>query len=143
MADNTKLVGSINIGKMSNVGIMTIQGNECAKKCLVIPIEENDVFVKVENKTTRDGQSYLDRKYCIGVEIYESREVDQYGNTHYIKVATSKQFVNSHTQEEVDKRNHTYLGNLKPVTIPSSNQASAIDAPVANVTLKDDEDLPF
>lgn len=140
---NVKLVGNINVAKMQNVGIMTIQGQSCAKKCLVIPIEENDIFVKVENKTTRDGQNYVDRKYCIGVEIYEGREADQYGNTHYVKLSTSKEYINSHSQEEVDARNHTYLGNLKPIAIPSSNQASTIDAPLAQVAQMEDCDLPF
>lgn len=98
MADNVKLVGNINVGKMSNVGVMTIQGQTCAKKCLVIPIEENDVFVKVEEKTTRDGRTYTDKRFCIGIEVYEAREQDQYGNTHYVKLSTSKEFINSHTQ---------------------------------------------
>ena len=143
MADNVKLVGNINVGKMSNVGVMTIQGQTCAKKCLVIPIEENDVFVKVEQKTTRDGRTYTDKRFCIGIEVYEAREQDQYGNTHYVKLSTSKEFINSHTQEKLDARNHTYLGNLKPVAIPSSNQASTIDAPVAQVAPQEDDDLPF
>lgn len=140
---NVKLVGSINVAKMKNVGVMTIQGQNCAKKCLVIPIEENDVFVKVENKVTREGQSYVDRKFCIGIEVYEGRGKDQYGNTHYMKLATSKDYVNSHTQEEVDARNHTYLGNLKPIPIPSSNQASTIEAPMAQAMPMADDDLPF
>lgn len=143
MADNVKLVGSINVAKMKNVGVMTIQGVSCAKKCLVIPIEENDIFVKVESKTTREGQSYLDKKFCIGIEVYEGREKDQYGNTHYVKLATSKDYVNTHTQEDVDARNHTYLGNLKPIAIPSSNQASTIEAPVAQIAPAEDDDLPF
>ena len=143
MADNVKLVGNINTGKMSNVGVMTIQGQTCAKRCLVIPLEENDIFAKVEEKTARDGTKYIDKKYCIGIEVYEMREADQYGNTHYVKLSTSKNFINTHTAEEVDARNHTYLGNLKPVAIPSSNQASTMEAPMANVVPGVDDDLPF
>lgn len=143
MADNVKLVGNINTGKMSNVGVMTIQGQTCAKRCLVIPLEENDIFAKVEEKTARDGTKYIDKKYCIGIEVYEMREADQYGNTHYVKLSTSKNFINTHTAEEVDARNHTYLGNLKPVAIPSSNQASTMEAPMANVVPGADDDLPF
>ena len=143
MADNVKLVGNINTGKMSNVGVMTIQGQTCAKRCLVIPLEENDIFAKVEEKTARDGTKYIDKKYCIGIEVYEMREADQYGNTHYVKLSTSKNFINTHTAEEVDARTHTYLGNLKPVAIPSSNQASTMEAPMANVVPGADDDLPF
>lgn len=138
-----KLVGSLNLAKLSNVGIMTIQGASCAKKCLVIPIEENDIFIKVDKKTTRDGHRYTDRKYCVGVEIYTSREVDQYGNTHYAKASVSKEYIDSHTQEEVAERNKIYLGNFKPVQIPSSNQASTVEAPPAVPAYGSDDDLPF
>lgn len=145
MADNVnvKLVGSMNLAKLLEAGIMTIQGTTCAKRCFVSPLEENDSYVKVEEKTARDGTKYVDRKYCIGVEIYELREPDQYGNTHYMKLSTSKQFINSHTQEEVDARNHIYLGNLKLVVIPSGNQASTVDAPVAQAVTREDDDLSF
>lgn len=143
MEDNVKLVGNANMAKLVNAGIMTIQGATCAKKCLVVPLEENDFFIKVEEKTARDGSRYVDKKYCLGVEVYQLREPDQYGNTHYIKLSTSKQFINSHTAEEVEARNHIYLGNLKPVTIPSSNQASTVDAPPATAVPQEDDDLPF
>lgn len=138
-----KLVGSLNLAKLSNVGIMTIQGASCAKKCLVIPIEENDIFIKVEEKTSREGHRYVDKKYCIGIEVYTSRETDQYGNTHYAKVSVSKEYINTHTQEEVAERNKIYLGNFKPVQIPNSNQASTVDAPPAVPAYGSDDNLPF
>lgn len=47
-----KLVGSLNLAKLTNVGIMTIKGQSCNKKCVVIPIEDNDIYVKVEEKRT-------------------------------------------------------------------------------------------
>lgn len=138
-----KLVGSLNLAKLSNVGIMTVKGSTTSKKCVVIPIEENDIFIKVENKTTKDGEPYVDKKFCIGIEIYECREKDQFGNTHYMKVSTSKDFINSHSQADLDLRNKTYLGNLKTVAIPSSNQASTIEAPVAVAAEGEDDELPF
>lgn len=138
-----KLVGNINLAKLSNVGIMTVQGQSCNKKCLVIPIEENDLFIKVEEKTSKDGHKYTDKKFCLGVEVYSSRETDQYGNTHYVKASVSKDYINSHTQEEVDVRNKIYLGNLKPVQIPNSNQAATVEAPPAIPAYASDDDLPF
>lgn len=138
-----KFVGSLNLAKLSNVGIMTIQGASCAKKCLVIPIEENDIFIKVEEKTSREGQRYVDKKYCLGVEMYSSRETDQYGNTHYAKASVSKEYINTHSQEEVAERNKIYLGNFKPVQILNSNQVSTVDAPPAVPAYGSDDDLPF
>lgn len=138
-----KFVGSLNLAKLSNVGIMTIQGASCAKKCLVIPIEENDIFIKVEENTSREGQRYVDKKYCLGVEMYSSRETDQYGNTHYAKASVSKEYINTHSQEEVAERNKIYLGNFKPVQILNSNQVSTVDAPPAVPAYGSDDDLPF
>lgn len=143
MEENIKLVGSVNLANLSNVGIMTINGQTCSKKCLVIPLEENDVYVKVEEKTARDGRRYTDKKFCIGIEVYALREQDQYGNTHYVKASTSKNYINTHSQEELEARNKIYLGNLKPMAIPSSNQASTIDAPVADAAPGENDDLPF
>lgn len=137
---DVKLVGSLNLGKLDNVGVMTIKGATCSKKCLVIPIEENDIFVKVDEKTAADGRKYVDKKFFLGIEVYEARETDKWGNTHYVKISTSKDFINSHTPELLEARNKVYLGNLKPVTIPSSNQASSIEAPFAEA---EDSDLPF
>lgn len=41
------------------------------KKCIVIPIEDNDIFVKVSTKTRTDGQQYESRIFGLGVEVYE------------------------------------------------------------------------
>lgn len=138
-----KLVGSLNLAKLTNVGIMTIKGQSCNKKCVVIPIEDNDIYVKVEEKTDRQGNRYVDRKFSLGIEIYESRENDQYGNTHYMKPSTSKEYINTHSQADLDLRNKIYLGNLHPVAIPSSNQAATVEAPPAEVVTSSDDDLPF
>lgn len=83
----TKLLGTINLARLSNVGIMNIKGKTGTKKCVVIPIDDNDIYIKVEEKTSQQGQKYISKKYSLGVAIYEKREPDQYGNTHYAKVA--------------------------------------------------------
>lgn len=142
MAD-VKLVGSINLAKLANVGIMTVNGATASKKCVVIPIDENDIYVKVENKVAQDGRQYISRKYCLGVEVYERQETSQFGATHYMKLSTSKGFINSHTEQAVSERNNVYLGDLKPVAIPNGNQASTIEAPMAEVIPDEENDLPF
>lgn len=139
-----KLVGSINLAKLKNVGVMSIQGHDTVKKCVVIPIEENDIYIKVEEKTSQNGEQYISKMYNLGVEVYERREgADQYGYTNYVKASTSKEWINSHTQQELEERNKLYLGNLKPMAIPSSNQASTMDAPFATPAGGADDDLPF
>jgi len=138
---NVKIVGSINLARLSNVGIMNVKGKTGTKKCVVIPIEDNDIYINVKEKTAMDGSKYESKIYALGCEVYEKREADQYGNTHYAKCSVSKNYIESHTQEQVDARNKIYLGDFKPVEIPSSNQASSIVAPTAEASEQDD--LPF
>lgn len=138
---NVKIVGSINLARLNNVGIMNVKGKTGTKKCVVVPIEDNDIYINVKEKTAMDGTKYESKIYALGCEIYEKREADQYGNTHYAKPTMSKNYIESHTQEEVDARNKIYLGDFKPVEIPSSNQADSIAAPA--VEAGDDSDLPF
>ncbi|MBR6031407.1 MAG: hypothetical protein IKP36_05520 [Bacteroidaceae bacterium] len=140
---DSKLVGSINLAKLDSVGVMNIKSQKTGvvKKCVVIPIEENDIYIKVEEKTTQGGEKYISRLYNLGVEILEKRETDQWGNTCYVKVATSKEWIDKHTQQELEARNKMYLGNLKPVAIPSSNQASTMEAPFTES--EEGDELPF
>lgn len=140
---DSKLVGSINLARLENAGVMSIKSQKTGvvKKCVVIPIEENDIFIKVEEKTTQSGERYISRLYNLGVEILEKREADQWGNTCHIKVSTSKEWIEKHSQQELEARNKIYLGNLKPVSIPSSNQAATMEAPF--VESDESADLPF
>jgi hypothetical protein len=141
MADS-KLVGSINLARLENVGIMNVKGKTATKKCLVIPIEENDIYVKVEEKTsTQTGEVYISKMYNLGIEIYERREADQYGNVCYAKLSASKEWIGKHTQDELKARNDVFLGQFKSVAIPSGNQAQTMDAPYTEAS--SDDDLPF
>ena len=140
MADS-KLVGSINLARLENVGIMDIKGRSAVKKCLVIPIEDNDIYVNVKEKTSSQGEVYISKLYGLGIEIYEKREPDQYGNVCYAKLSASKEWIDKHTKEELEARNKVYIGDFKPVAIPSSNQAATMEAPV--VEAGENDDLPF
>lgn len=140
---NFKQIGSLNLAKLTNVGLMNVKGKSGAtKKCVVIPIEDNDIFVKVTEKTDTNGNKHTNRIFGLGVEVYEKREADQYGNTHYLKRSVRKEYINSHKQEEVDAMSKTYLGDLKTVEIPSSNQAGTIK-PEQEAAAGNEDDLPF
>ena len=143
MADS-KLVGSINMARLKNVGIMDVKGKTgIVKKCVVIPIEDNDIFVKVEEKANQQtGEVYISKLYNLGVEIYNKREQDQWGNVCYAKLSASKEWIEKHTAEELKERNDVYLGNFKVVEIPSSNQAATMESPVIEANAEND-DLPF
>ena len=134
MADS-KLVGSINMARLKNVGIMDVKGRTgVVKKCVVIPIEE-----KASQQT---GEVYISKLYNLGIEIYNKREPDQWGNVCYAKLSASKEWIDSHSKEELEERNNVYLGNFKSVEIPSSNQAATMASPLVEANDQND-DLPF
>lgn len=58
------LQGSIDLLKLELAGIATIKG----KKCLVIPIQENDIYINM-NEDLRAKAAYL------GLSIFERREI--------------------------------------------------------------------
>lgn len=142
MADS-KLIGSINMARLKNVGIMDVKGKTGqVKKCLVIPIEDNDVFIKVEEKTNQQtGEVYISKLYNLGIEIYNRREPDQWGNVCYAKLQTSKEWIDKHSPEELKERNDVYLGKFKAVEIPTSNQAATMESPMMEANPNDD--MPF
>lgn len=138
---STKLIGSLNLARLKNVGIMSVKGKTETKKCVVIPIDDNDIYCKVEDKVTQTGEAYTSTIYSLGIEIYEKREADQYGNVCYAKLGASKEWIDHHTPKELEERNNVYLGNFKAINLPSSNQAETIEAPA--ITAEEDDALPF
>lgn len=142
MADS-KLIGSINMARLKNVGIMDVKGKTgTMKKCVVIPIEDNDIYIKVEEKTSQQtGEVYISKQFNLGIEIYNRKEVDQWGNVCYAKLQTSKDWIDTHSKQELEERNNIYLGNFKAVDIPNSNQARTMESPMMEA--QDNDDLPF
>jgi len=122
------LQGSIDLLKLELAGIATIKG----KKCLVIPIQENDIYINM-NEDLRAKSAYL------GLSIFERREISKYGKTHYVKQSFSKEFRDSNSKDVIDKK--PFLGDMKPFVIDNKNSAATVDAPVENTDEKDD--LPF
>lgn len=121
------LTGSIDLLKLKMAGIATIRG----KKCVVIPIEENDLYIGVdENLKAKSAH--------LGLSAFERREVSQYGKTHYVKQSFSKEYRESTPKEELV--NKPFLGDMKTFVIESRNGASSIEAPA---TTTEDDDLPF
>lgn len=142
MMKDCKLVGFINFARLENVGIMDIKGKSATKKCVVIPVDDNDIFIKIDEKVNEQtGEIYIQRLFNLGIEILEKREPDQWGNVCYAKLSTSKEWINAHTPQQLEVRNRIYLGNFKSVTIQSSNQATTMDSPTVEVGEKDE--VPF
>lgn len=128
------LSGSIDLLKLYNSGMATIRG----VRCLVIPIENNDLYITKDDTTGKAKACYL------GLVVRERKEVDQWGKTHYCKQQLSKEFREGGNPEIVEEKKKTYLGNFKPVVFDdNTNQAGTVQvAPLSDFDVQED-DLPF
>lgn len=122
------LTGSIDLLKLNKTGIATIKG----VKCLVIPVQENDIFISAD-EDLKPKAAYL------GLNVYARKEASQYGKTHYVKQSFSKEYREAYPQQVQDK---PFLGDMKPFVFENRNAAETVDAP--EVSTEDDSDnLPF
>lgn len=125
--------GSIDLLKMKNSGMATIKG----VRCLVIPIDGNDLFVTKDEDTGKAKSCYL------GLQIRERREPNDWGNTHYCKQELSKEFREGAPKEMLEEKKSTYLGNFKPMVWDDSNQCGTVTTEQVAPNDVENDDLPF
>lgn len=113
--------GKIDLKKFKNSALIDLKGKTETKRCICIPIEDNNLFVGEKGV-------YLD---FILREI--SKDKRQYGNTHIICQNIPKEKFEKMTEEE--KKAQPILGQIKEY------QAAQMQ-PTAEVT-PENEDLPF
>lgn len=124
------LQGSIDLLKLEKAGIATIKN----KKCIVIPIEENDLYVSMD-------ENLKAKSVYLGLNINERREPSQFGKTHYCKQSLSRQYRDAN-KTEAESKSKVYLGDFKTYEFEaSSNAVAAVEAP--NAQIEDDDQLPF
>lgn len=110
---------------------MQIQGRTGVLRCLVIPVEDNNIFV------TTDENNHPKAAY-IDLTAWELKN-PKYDETHIIKQSLPKEVREKITDEE--KKAIPILGGLKPVIFESQNAASSCAAPIAQT--QNSDDLPF
>lgn len=124
------LQGSIDLLNLEKAGIATIKN----KKCIVIPIEENDLYVSMD-------ENLKAKSVYLGLNINERREPSQFGKTHYCKQSLSRQYRDAN-KTEAESKSKVYLGDFKPYEFEgSSNAVAAVEAP--NAQIDDYDQLPF
>ncbi|MBR5951575.1 MAG: hypothetical protein IKZ87_09135 [Actinomycetaceae bacterium] len=126
------LQGSIDLLKLTNACVATL-GKTTKKRCVVIPIDDNDLYVKNEDNSTKPRSVYL------GVNVWERQQPSQYGHTHYIKQSFSKAYREAHTEDEM--KNKPFFGDMKPIL--RQNGATSFDAPAVEMEQQEQDDLPF
>lgn len=129
------LTGSIDLMRLVNVGTKifpTRDGGE--KRCIVIPIEENDIYITKDEMTGKTKAAYY------GVNINQRREVSQHGATHYAKPSVSNKFA-ERFPELAEQRKNTYIGDFKPFVFEGGSAVNSVAAEF--VQREEDDDLPF
>lgn len=129
--ENNNFSTSVDLLKLKGAFVRGIQGRESKKVCLIIPIEDADLYSKVD-------ENLKVQKVTLSLAHFERKEVGQYGDTHLVKQSHSKAWNESHTEEE--KKAEPILGNSSP--LKSENRT----ANVQDMALPADEfedPLPF
>lgn len=127
--DNFNLSLNVDLLKLSKAGIAKIHGI----KCLVVPIEENDLYIKVNQDDGSPRGCYL------SMSAWERKEVSQYGDTHLVKQSFSKAYQETHDKAEIDAA--PIIGNGKPI-VPKSG-VERVEAPIVDAQVENESDLPF
>lgn len=121
---------NLNLLKLKNACIITVKGKTESKKGVFIPIQENDLYVAMDESLKPKGVH-------LGLSSWELKQKGQYGDTHLLKQSFSKEFRELMSEDEL--KNTPILGNMKP--IEKANDVSNI--PVPEVSASEEDDLPF
>lgn len=124
-----KFTIKINLLALKNATLLKIRGKQEPKLCLVVPIEDNRLYIGEKGV-------YLD------MTAFELRSTGRNGETHLLKQAIPKFAYKTMTEEE--RKNQPLLGTLKPVDNAAKTAAAAAKAPQGFVEdVDDNEELPF
>lgn len=123
----------INLLKLDKAAVMEIKDkNGVAQKCVVLPVEGNDLYASV-NQTTGKPGVYL------SLAAWENREKGKYGDTHYVKQSHSKAWREAHPDTKTP-----IIGNGKVIQPVGLDQLRAEQAEVVTKSGGDPfNDLPF
>lgn len=121
---------NVNLLKLSRAGVVSIKG----VGCVVIPIEENDIYVSQDRETGKAKSAYLN------LTAWANKNgLSQYGDSHYIRQSFSKEAREANA-DFVKKA--PVLGNGKPVQ-SQGNAASSVVVQSVDNQLDNNDDLPF
>lgn len=125
----------LDLSKLKNACVKELKGKNGEVKCLIIPIDDNNLFV-----SEKTGSVYLD---C------ECKEVQNptYGQTHFIKRRYTKE--QYYQMDAEDRKNIPIMGNLTPMkewnnnTNNGNNQQQSQPRVQPSQMSGNSNDLPF
>ena len=121
---------NLNLQSLKNAFVKEFKGTTSTKKCICIPIEENDLY---------EGKNgvYLNLVAWANDKLKDEK-------THLVKQSFSKQFRERTSQEEL--KNSPIIGDVKPIQ-GQTNQTQNAPAPAATSyaapIVEDGDSLPF
>lgn len=123
--------GKMNLLRFKNAFVISVKGRNETKKGVFIPIDDNNLFVSVDENLKARG-AYLD------FTAWENEQPGKYGDTHAIRQSLPKDVRDRMTEEE--RKTIPYFGNMKPME--ARNNAAAVKA--EEISAVDNvDDLPF
>jgi hypothetical protein len=103
----------IALTKLKGAKVMEVEGKTCTKRCVVIPIDNDEGTVQDAYETTIDGlpsMKYLGEVY-LNLTAFEYKD-KKFGQSHGIKASFSKKRMADLADEEL--RTMPFVGNMKP-----------------------------
>lgn len=120
----------LNLQALKNAFVTRINGKTTAKTCLVIPIQDANLF--------------LGEKGCyLNINAWENKDgaVGQFGDTHGLKQSFAKEARDQMSEEE--RRALPFLGNMRPRQVQPSAAAMAAVTSTTTLAQGSEDDLPF
>ena len=119
---------NIMLTKLKGAKVMDIEGKTCTKRCVVIPIDNEDGTVVDSYEGKIDGVTPT-TKFLNDVQLHLSAfefKEKRFGQSHGLKACFSKKRLESMSEEEI--RSMPFVGHMKPW----SSRPQDDDLPPAN-----------
>ena len=114
---------NIELNKFKNAFVADIKGKTATKKCVCIPIEDNDLYCG-------------DKTISASMVAYET---DKFGHSHSLRQSVSAERFKTMADDE--KKLIPYLGHMK--TKVAEVLTSAAEVEPENIETSNGDDLPF
>ncbi len=124
--------GKLNLLRLNNAAVVSLKGKTATKLCIVIPCEDNDIYLS-------QGDDGKHRGAYLSCFVAERREPSNSGHTHYARLSYSSQYREAHPEATATA---VYFGDFKPFKSQPQSTASIMNANAPTLEVSDDE-LPF
>jgi hypothetical protein len=120
----------IALTRLKGAKVMDIEGKTCTKRCVVIPIDNEEGTVQDAYEAKVNGLPTLKPLDDVQLNLtaFEFRDA-KFGQSHGIKVSFSRKRMETMQEEEL--RSMPFIGNLKPWVMATAT-ANDDDLPAGN-----------